>query len=81
MGLNSIGFEYFDLYSTREKFITNFGKYGDATPRAPLDVALVVWKRDREAGEKLLKEYFYKIENRGHKEYVAKLYERLSVPV
>jgi len=79
LGLNSIGFEYFEMYDTREKFIENFGKFKDAPPRAKLDVALVVMHQDRIAGETLLKEYFADIAQKGHKEYVRGLAERLGV--
>lgn len=79
LGLNSIGFEYFELYDTREKFIKNYGRFDDAPPRAKLDAALVVMHADRPTGEKLFREYFEQIDQKGHKEYVQELAERLGV--
>lgn len=83
LGLNTIGFEYFELYNTREKFIKNYGRFGDAPPRAKLDVALVVLHANRSDGEKLFQEYFDQIDgNKGHpshKEYVQELAEKLGV--
>lgn len=83
LGLNTIGFEYFELYDTREKFINNYGRFDDAMPRAKLDVALVVMHADRPAGEKLFQEYFDQIDGKkghpSHKKYVQELAEKLGV--
>jgi hypothetical protein len=80
-GLNSVGFEYFMLYDTRAKFCENFGKYRDATPRAKLDVALVVLHQDRQKGERLVQEYYSQITQKGHKDYVERLCAPLNIPL
>ena len=79
-GLRSSGFEYFALYETRELFCKNYGRFGDAPPRAPLDVAILKWHTDRAAGEELFRAY-YKSDhiNPGHIAYLDTVADRLGI--
>ena len=79
-GLQSVGFEYFALYETRALFCSNYGRVGDAPPRAPLDVALLTWHTDRAAGEKLFREYYHsKHINPSHVGYLDEIAARLKI--
>ena len=50
------------------------------SPRAKLDVALIVLRTDSDKGKYLMQEYYDKIEIRnGHKEYIKSLADRLGV--
>jgi hypothetical protein len=79
-GFKTHGFDYFALYDTREKFCQNYGRFGDAPPRAQLDVALVVLHQDREAGEKLFREYYrHEHAHPSHCQYLKELATRLGI--
>lgn len=80
-GLNAHGLEWLGYFETREKIINNWGEKADNnSPRAKLDVALIVLNRDREKGRKLIQEYYNNIENRNpHRDYVKKLADRFGV--
>lgn len=79
-GFKTHGFAYFARYDTRKKFCENYGRFGDAAPRAPLDIALLVRHSDKAAGEKLFREY-YRGEhlNPGHIGYLDELAARLNI--
>ena len=79
-GLTTAGFPYFELYDTRAKFCGNYGRFDDAPPRAKLDIALLIHHSDREAGEKLFREYYHSVNDHiGHKEYVHTIADRLGI--
>lgn len=80
-GLKSNGIQWLDTFESREKIIKNWGNMADSnSPRAKLDVALIVLRIDSEKGKYLMQEYFDKIDIRnGHKEYVKSLADRLDV--
>ena len=80
-GLKSNGIQWLDRFESREKIINNWGNLADSnSPRAKLDVALIVLRTDLDKGKYLMQEYYDKIENRnGHKEYVKILANRLGV--
>jgi len=80
-GLKSHGIQWLDTFESREKIIKNWGKMADSnSPRAKLDVALIVLQTDPEKGRYLMQDYYDKIEIRnGHKEYVKGLADRLGV--
>lgn len=83
-GLKAKGFEWFNLFDTREKIIQNWGDYADAnSPRAKLDVALIVLQTDKIKGTKLIQEYFDSIENdrKPHKKYVIDLAKRFDIDI
>ena len=79
-GFRSVGFDYFALYDTRVKFRENYGRFGDAPPRAKLDVALMVLHHDRAEGERLFREYYERTDrSHPHFEYVKDLAARLHI--
>ena len=80
-GLKSNGIQWLDTFESREKIIKNWRNMADInSPRAELDVALIVLRTDSDKGKHLMQEYYDKIEIRnGHKEYVKSLAESLGV--
>lgn len=83
-GLKAKGFDWFDLFDSREKIIQNWGDYADAnSPRAKLDIALIVQQTDKEKGAKLIQEYYDSVENdrKSHKEYVIDLAKRFDIEI
>ena len=80
-GLKSKGIQWLDTFESREKIIKNWGNMADSnSPRAKLDVALIVLRTDSDKGKYLMQEYYDKIEIRnGHKEYIKSLADRLGV--
>lgn len=80
-GLKSNGILWLDTFDSREKIIKSWGNMADSnSPRAKLDVALIVLRTDSDKGKYLMQEYYDKIEIRnGHKEYVKSLADRLGV--
>jgi hypothetical protein len=80
-GLKSNGIQWLDTFESRDKIIENWGNMADSnSPRAKLDVALIVHRTDSDKGKYLMQEYYDKIEIRnGHKEYVKSLADRLGV--
>jgi hypothetical protein len=81
-GLNSHGILWLDNFENRDKIGENWGNIEDSAKRAKLDVALIVFHRDKEKGATLIQEYYNSIENhRGHKEYVRELAGRLGLEI
>jgi hypothetical protein len=80
-GLKTNGIQWLDTFESREKIIKNWGNIADSnSPRAKLDVALIVLRTDSDKGKYLMQEYYDKIEIRnGHKDYVKSLANRLGV--
>ncbi|MGE5354704.1 MAG: DUF4304 domain-containing protein [Deltaproteobacteria bacterium] len=80
-GLKSNGIQWLDTFESREKIIKNWGNMADSnSPRAKLDVVLIVLRTDSDKGKYLMQEYYDKIKIRnGHKEYVKSLADRLGV--
>lgn len=81
-GLEAKGFEWFSGIDTKEKIISNNRHLPyDATPRAFLDIALIVWFDDKVKGSKLFKEYYHSIQpaKSSHKEYVRDLAKELKM--
>lgn len=83
-GLKTKGFDWFKLFDTREKIIQNWGDYADAnSPRAKLDVALIVLQTDKLKGAKLIQEYYNDLgkDRKGHKKYVIELAKRFDIEI
>lgn len=83
-GLATSGFEWFAGVDTREKIIKNSGNPPyDSTPRAKLDVALLVWFDDKEKGTELYGEYLHSIpkSKNAHKEYVEELAKEIGIKI
>ncbi|MBS1652966.1 MAG: DUF4304 domain-containing protein [Bacteroidetes bacterium] len=81
-GLETKGFEWFSGIDTKEKIISNNGYLPyDATPRANLDIALIVWFDDKIKGSELFKEYYHNIQpsKSSHIEYVRDLAKELKI--
>lgn len=81
-GLETKGLDWFSGIDTKEKIILNNGHPPyDSTPRAKLDIALIVWFDDKVKGSGLLKEYYNNIEptKHSHKEYVKDLAKELNI--
>lgn len=79
-GFESVGFDYFGLYDTRAKFRENHGRFGDASPRAKLDVALMALHHDRAEGERLFREYMDQTDrSHPHFKYLTDLAVRLGI--
>ena len=79
--LKSHGIQWLDTFETREKIIENWGNMADSnSPRAKLDVALIVLQIDPKKGRYLMQDYYDKIEILNvHKVYVKSLAERLGL--
>jgi Domain of unknown function (DUF4304) len=59
-GLETKAFDWFSGLDTKEKIISNNGQLPyDATPRAKLDIALIVWFDDKVKGSELFKDYYH----------------------
>ncbi|GAA4327302.1 hypothetical protein GCM10023115_24810 [Pontixanthobacter gangjinensis] len=83
-GLKFKGFEWFQLFDTREKIIKNWGDPSHShSSRAQLDVALIVLQTDKNRGAKLIQDYFENIENdkSSHKKYVIDLAKRFDIKI
>jgi hypothetical protein len=81
-GLETKGLEWFSGIDSKEKIILNNGQLPyDATPRAKLDIALIVWFEDKVKGSELFKEYYHNIEpaKSSHREYVKDLAKELNI--
>ena len=81
-GLETKGLEWFSGVETKEKIISNYGKLPyDASPRAKLDIALIVWFEDNNKGSELFKEYYNNIQPAKslHKDYVRDLAKELKI--
>jgi hypothetical protein len=81
-GLETKAFHWFSGLDTKEKIISNNGQLPyDATPRAKLDIALIVWFDDKVKGSELFKEYYRHIQpaKSSHKEYVRDLAKELKI--
>ncbi len=81
-GLETKGFEWFSGIDTKDKIISNNGHLlYDATPRANLDIALIVWFDNKPKGAQLFKEYYHNIQpaKSSHKEYVRYLAKELKI--
>ncbi|QIH34135.1 DUF4304 domain-containing protein [Sphingobacterium sp. DR205] len=81
-GIETIAFKWFSGLETKEKIISNNGHLPyDATPRAKLDIALIVWFDDKAKGSKLFKDYYHSIQpaKSAHKEYVRDLAKELKI--
>jgi hypothetical protein len=82
IGLETKGFEWFSGVETKEKIITNYGRLPySSSPRAKLDIALIVWFENKEKGSELFKEYYDNIQpaKSPHKEYVRDLAKELKI--
>jgi len=79
-GFKKHGFEWFGLFDTKEKIIANWGndKYA-RSPRAKLDVALLLLSSDWERGAELFNAYYNGIKIDGHKKYVFELAKEIGV--
>ena len=82
-GLKSHGLRWFDTFENRDKICENWGVVEGSALRAKLDVALIIFHRDREKGSKLIQEYYDKMQHNysNHKEYVKELADRLGVKI
>jgi len=81
-GFKSAGLFYFAVYDTRAKFRESYGRFGDAPPRAKLDIALMVRHTDRDEGDRLFREYYAgEFINPDHRGYVEELAARLGIPL
>lgn len=81
-GLATAGLNWFAGVDTKDKIIKNFGNPPyTSTPRAKLDVALLVWFDDKEKGAILFNEYLHSIpkSKNGHKEYVEELAKEIGI--
>lgn len=81
-GIETKAFEWFSGIDTKEKIISNNGQLPyDATPRAKLDIALIVWFDDKVKGSELVKDYYRNIQpaKSSHKEYVRDLAQELKI--
>lgn len=82
VGLETKGLEWFLGVDTKEKIINNFGHLPyRSSPRAKLDIALLVWFDDKKKGSELFREYYDNIQSTktGHKEYVRDLANELKI--
>lgn len=81
-GILSVGYEWFAGVDNKEKIIENFGTPPYAsTPRAKLDVALLVWLDDKGRGAELVRQYINSIpkSKNEHKKYVEELAKELGI--
>ncbi len=80
-GLDSHGLEWLNYFETREKIINNWVEKADSnSPRAKLDVALIVLNQDKEKGKELIQDYYNNIADRKpHRNYVKELAERFGI--
>jgi hypothetical protein len=75
-GLSTVGFQWLDGINTIDKVIEKNGTENyNTSPRAKLDVALIVWFADKEKGTKLFKQYLDNIadDKTKHREYVVQI--------
>lgn len=82
VGLETKGLEWFSGVDTKEKIINNYGHLPyRSSPRAKLDIALLVWFDDKEKGSELFREYYKNIPlaRTGHKDYVRDLASELKI--
>jgi hypothetical protein len=81
-GLETKAMQWFSGVDTKEKIIANYGSLPyNSTPRAKLDIALLVWFDDKEKGSQLYREYYNNIEKSkaSHKDYVKDLAEEIGI--
>lgn len=80
-GFKSAGLSYFAAYDTRANLLENYGRFEDVSPRANLDMALMVRHTDKEEGEKLFRKYYSEEthDHLGHRKYVEELAARLGI--
>lgn len=81
-GLEAKGFKWFSGLETKDKIISNNGQFPyNASPRAKLDIALIVWFDDKDKGCELFRNYYYAIQQARspHKEYVGDLAKELKI--
>lgn len=81
-GLETKGLEWFSGVDTKDKIINNNGHLPyKSSPRAKLDIALIVWLDDKDKGSELFKEYYYGIDPSmsSHKDYVRDLAQQLKI--
>jgi hypothetical protein len=83
-GLATAGLDWLAGVDTKDKIIKNLGNAPyTSTPRAKLDVALLVWFDDKEKATDLFNEYLHSIpkSKNGHKEYVEELAKEMGIKV
>lgn len=79
-GLNQKGISWLDMFETREKICKNWGNVEGSSNIAKLDVALIIFQKDRIKGGQLFQEYYENIKShKGHKEYVRDLANELGI--
>jgi len=78
-GLSSKGLNWFDKFENREKMCYNWGTEKTHALRAKLDVGLITLQTNKEAGQKIIQDYYDSIEQKPHKDYVLELSKRLGV--
>ncbi|MCM3655565.1 hypothetical protein, partial [Metabacillus litoralis] len=82
LGLETKGLEWLSGVNTKYNIINNYGQSPyRSSPRAKLDIALIVWFDDKEKGSKLFKAYYDNIQpaNSAHKNYVRDLSKELKI--
>jgi hypothetical protein len=82
LGLETKGLEWFSGVNTKYNIINNYGQSPyRSSPRAKLDIALIVWFDDKEKGSKLFKAYYDNIQpaKSAHKNYVRDLSKELKI--
>ena len=83
-GLSTVGLSWFEGVDRKEKIIENFGTIPyNSSPRAKLDVALLVWFDDKEKGTVLFNEYLNSITKSkpDYKGYVEELAKELGIEI
>lgn len=82
VALETKGLEWFSGIDTKGKIIKNYGHLPyRSSPRAKLDIALLVWFDDKEKGSILFREYYNNIQpaKSSHKDYVRDLAKELKI--
>ena len=80
IGLSEKGIPWLDLFENREKIIANWGNIGGSSNIAKLDVALIIFNKDKILGAKMFREYYYAItKHQGHKDSVKDLANKIGI--
>lgn len=80
IGLTEKGLPWFEQFQNREKIIANWGNVKWSSNIAKLDVALIVFSKDRKLGAEMFRKYYHAItKHQGHKESVKNLANKLGI--
>jgi hypothetical protein len=79
-GFNNEGISWLDTFETRKKICSNLDNIRGFTSIANLDIAIIIYQKDKKKGAKLFQKYYDSINShKGHKEYVKELSVELGI--